>query len=294
MRNILFLISLSQHKLFSDEYKLLYSEYDKTIKKYNLPIKIIGYLGGYDQCFVDHANHILYLDADDKNIVAKYQAAHLYIMQYPWIVDNYQYDVVMATNTSTVVNLQLLNKMIQDSRFDMSGIYGNQIRVRNSKLSFDFPEGKLMVYSKDVRDKIIRVWERFSVQIDNRTEAEKQYMWTTAEDQHIGKCCQYLNIPIHDIPTPLKFHLTSFGSYNDILNSQFLNLDTLDDIDELSNTLIMVLKTAEYNFKSSEYNKCVDAIRNSTECWFIKLSHLIYSHTFTDEEVKIFLSRIYQ
>lgn len=294
MRNILFLISLSQHKLFSQEYTLLCSKYAKMIEKYNLPIKIFGYKGGYDSTFIDHNTNILHLAVNDRDIAGKYYAAHQCIQNNPWVVDNYDYDVIMATNTSTFVNLYLLNKMIQDDRFDMLGLYGNKICVRTLNLNLDYPEGKLMVYSRDVRDKIISVWEKFSDNIVNQSKTKEDYMWATADDQPVGKCCQCLNIPIHDIPTSLKFNLINFGNYFNNLENPFSDLDTFEDTNGLSNTLFMVLKTAEYNFNSDESNKYTDAIRRHTECLFIKLAYLIYNHPFNDMEIETFLSRIYK
>lgn len=292
MRNILFFISLSHHELFSQEYALLRSKYMKVIEKHDLPIKIFGYKGGCDSMFIDYDTNILHLTVNDKDIAGKYHNAHRCIQNNPWVVKDYDYDVIITTNTSTFVNIYLLNKMIQDDRFDMSGIYGNKISWYSDCSNLIYPEGKIMVYSRNVRDKIIDVWERFSIDIPAGDNDD--YMWANPDDQQIGKCCHYSNIYIHDIPTSLKFNLIDFGNYFDSLENPFSDLDTFEDVNGLSNTLFMVLKTAEYNFNSDESNKYTDVIRRHTECLFIKLAYLIYNHPFNDTEIKTFLSRIYK
>lgn len=284
MRNILFLISFSEHKLFTQDFLILRDIYQNTIKEYNLPIKVIGYRGGADSVKLDTSNDILYIPVSDTDIAMKYFIAHKCINENPQLLGDFRYDVVVVTNPSSVVNLHLLNRMVQDSHFDMKGVYGNVINCNWHGIT-RYPEGKVMIYSKEVRDLMLNVWEGCMEEPNNVVDSEKDYYWTTCDDFIVGKCCLKLHIPIYNIPKDVKFILRDLPGYP--YSADFSHITDYSNIRELASTLFMSLKSAQFASSTA-------IIRECTEDLFIRLAWLVYSYPLSTQDTQIFLDRLFK
>lgn len=149
MPNILILILLSNQQVFLENFKELRIHYQRISQRYNIPITVVGYMGDSNENRFDEETGILHLSCHDKTIGRKL------IMATEYIKANMNYDYVLKTNASTLVNLQLMSLLIKDQRIDWNRIYNKsalievQIGYDNTKW-FICPCGTYAICSKDV------------------------------------------------------------------------------------------------------------------------------------------------
>ena len=110
MKKILILVMSCQDEFFQNQVNTIKEMWAKPILEGKYPnIDFIVYEGGYDKHSYDKENHILKVRCEDDldNTYKKtYYAFNL-------INNNIEYDYIFRTNTSTYVNVDLLNKFIQ-------------------------------------------------------------------------------------------------------------------------------------------------------------------------------------
>lgn len=276
MRKILLSISYSRQKLFDGEFDILRDWYTKIIDKYNLPIILLGYAGGYDDQYINHDIKTVCLKSNDKFIANKYYEFHKIILDNPWIAE--EYDVVVTQNTSTVVNLVALNQMIQDPRFSIDVVYGELI---SSWVCNIYPQGRLFIYSKEIRDKVLDEWNNvITNQRLTDTSKNGDYDWQNADDYVFGICCNKLGIKYQDISR------TFFGIYKN-QNGRSISLDNLTNFNELSTTMVMQMKCL------TQSSNDVFKIRESVEPILILLANAIYSRPYTIDELMEICDKAY-
>lgn len=95
--------------------QVLKDEYANTIKNKNLPVDVISYVGGAEETHLD--GDTLYIACDNKLSIDKHREVYKYIYEHP------EYDVIVKTNVSTIVNLELICKYISTSDFYSNNMY---------------------------------------------------------------------------------------------------------------------------------------------------------------------------
>ena len=125
MKKILITVMSCDQEFFSNQEELIKQTWAKDIIDGKYPnIDIVFYMG----CPVINAT---YFDNDLKTIVLKCEDGldntfKKTIRAFEYIDNNYEYDYIFRTNTSTYVNVQLLNEFIQ-SITDDNLLYGSEI-----------------------------------------------------------------------------------------------------------------------------------------------------------------------
>lgn len=276
MRKILLSISYSRQKLFDSEFNILRDWYTRIIDRYNLPIILLGYVGDGDNQYINHDIKTISLKSNDRLIANKYYEFHKIILDNPWIAE--EYDVVVTQNTSTVVNLVALNQMIQDPRFSTDVVYGELI---SCWLCDTYPQGRLFIYSKEIRDKVLNEWTDV-IMNQNLTDTSRagDYDWQNADDYVFGICCNKLGIKYKDISR------TFFGIYKN-QSGRNITLDNLTNFNELSSTIAMQMKCLTQNSNN------VFKIRESIEPILILLANIIYSKQYTTDELIEICNKVY-
>lgn len=125
MKKLLITVMSCDQEFFSNQEELIKQTWAKDIIDGKYPnIDIVFYMG----CPVINAT---YFDNDLKTIVLKCEDGldntfKKTIRAFEYIDNNYEYDYIFRTNTSTYVNVQLLNEFIQ-SLTDDNVLYGSEI-----------------------------------------------------------------------------------------------------------------------------------------------------------------------
>ena len=125
MKKLLITVMSCDQEFFSNQEELIKQTWAKDIIDGKYPnIDIVFYMG----CPVINAT---YFDNDLKTIVLKCEDGldntfKKTIRAFEYIDNNYEYDYIFRTNTSTYVNVQLLNEFIQ-SITDDNLLYGSEI-----------------------------------------------------------------------------------------------------------------------------------------------------------------------
>lgn len=153
MPKLIILILTANQDLFLNSYNELRNHYIQMGKRYNIPLSVIGYVGDSDTIFLDEETGILHLDCPDNEISNKLIRAAQYIQS------NMDYDFVVKTNTSTIINLRLMYLFMRDSRVDWNKIYcksyllSSEIGPDKTKW-FSCPSGTYAICSRKVFDTI--------------------------------------------------------------------------------------------------------------------------------------------
>lgn len=119
MKKILILSFLYENDLCLKEFDLLKSHYNKIIDLYCFPIKYYGVRATETgETRIDEENQIIWLHSDDltsydKKLIYKVQDCLKFIEE-----NDIEYDVIVKGNTSSYLNLVLLNKSIQQNHDD--------------------------------------------------------------------------------------------------------------------------------------------------------------------------------
>lgn len=147
--SILVLILISDQNIFLNNFKELRNHYLRIGKIYNIPITVVGYMGGSNTTFYDDNTGILHLDCSDNEIGAKLMYAADFIKK------NMDYDFVIKTNASTIVNIQLMYRLMLDPWvmwdriYNKSGMMSIEIGYDDS-MWFDCPCGTYAICTRDV------------------------------------------------------------------------------------------------------------------------------------------------
>lgn len=106
---ILIVMQSSVEKLYQDATNLLKDMYREIIDRKHLPIDVISYIGNSPQTYL--GGDTLYIACNNRNSIDKHRQL------YKYIYDHKEYDVIIKTNVSTVLNLELICKYVTTSDF---------------------------------------------------------------------------------------------------------------------------------------------------------------------------------
>lgn len=165
MKTILLSIMLHNDKNFINEFKLLKDTYNKIILKHNLPIKVVGYMESDNgNNYIDIYNEIIYVACGKNNLTDKFI---LFGINSKYFFEDFDYYI--KTNTSTIVNLQLLNHIVQENLLDDNTIYGIEKltffsdNYRDDSNIFSYLRGNFILMSNSIYEKIIYNKEYYNV-----------------------------------------------------------------------------------------------------------------------------------
>jgi hypothetical protein len=124
--------------------QILKDEYANTIKNKHLPVDVISYVGDAAETHLD--GDTLYIACDNKLSIDKHREVYKYIYEHP------EYDVIVKTNVSTVLNLELICKYISTPDFYSHNMYacavmwddhlGGKLKKGNKEITVgNFPIG---------------------------------------------------------------------------------------------------------------------------------------------------------
>ena len=116
---ILLVMQSSVEPTYVETTKVLKKAYNDIITKKNLPVDVISYVGDAEETHLD--GDTLYIKCDNKLSVDKHRELYKYIVEHP------EYDWIIKTNVSTVVNLELIYKMAERGYIWSTNLYAASI-----------------------------------------------------------------------------------------------------------------------------------------------------------------------
>lgn len=234
MKHILLAIHSSSHKIFQNNTIALIEGYKKIIKKHHLPIDIVSFCGQYD-----NSEHN-YIETIKSDILDKRVADVLFdVMQK--LVDK-DYDIIIKTNTNTVINLPLVCMFCNSSDFNESVIYSNICYQAYGDFNILFPSGMFTMASNNIWKQICGIKNtaiEFSDIRDGRSPemgvyhteeySTEKLVWSGYSDEFlIGVCMKLLNINmIALLSSTISMAKREFFSYQ-INNDMFSFFDDID------------------------------------------------------------------
>lgn len=116
MKKILLFINSSSHKIFQNNIKALVTGYNRIIKRHGLNIDVRTVTGvDRNEPRRQYAEDIVINTIEYDLAKVNFEALEIFTRQ--------QYDVIVKTNTNTVINLQLLQKFCDSQYFENDAIY---------------------------------------------------------------------------------------------------------------------------------------------------------------------------
>lgn len=112
---ILIVLQSSVEPLYQKETQLLKDIYGNLIRKNNLPVDVISYVGDAEKTML--VDDTLYIKCDNKYSIEKHRQLYKYIHEHP------EYDIIIKTNVSTVLNLDLICKYVCSVDFYSHNMY---------------------------------------------------------------------------------------------------------------------------------------------------------------------------
>lgn len=159
MKNILLYIQSSNHPIFQKNILALVKGYKRIIERHNLNITIhtvCGFIEGRENYIEDTL-----INVDDHQFAkVNFVALEKFI--------NEPFDVIIKTNTNTVVNLQLLQMYCDSTYFDENTVYTNIVHYPDPELHKDypgkitdiiFPSGSFTMASKQIWEQIVNHYD---------------------------------------------------------------------------------------------------------------------------------------
>ena len=166
MKRILILVMSCNDSFFLDQESYIYDTWGNEIKKYpNIDLCI--YRGGENETSFDKENNILKLRVED-DINNTFKKTYL---AFDMVKDIFEYDYIFRVNTSTYVNIQLLNEFIQ-SLTDDSILWCAELYSLSEAMTpyplYLFGRGNALLFSKYLVNIILE--EGFSYLYFNMTD----------------------------------------------------------------------------------------------------------------------------
>ncbi len=163
MKKILLFINSSSHKIFQNNIKALVTGYNRIIKRHGLNIDVRTVTGiDRNEPRKSYVEDIVINTIEYDLAKVDFEALEIFTRQ--------QYDVIVKTNTNTVINLQLLQKFCDSQYFENDVIYTSWFMYDD----FDedniitFPSGTFIMSTPDV-------WKQIINHIDEGIEFCKKY-----------------------------------------------------------------------------------------------------------------------
>lgn len=201
MKNILLLIHSASHPIYQNNIEALVNGYKATIDRYKLNIDIVTFGGASDNPNQERKENIIF-DIDEKRVADTLFAA---IDMYT----KHNYDIIVKTNTNTVVNLQLLCDFCNSDMFEDGVVYSNlYMTTYGDSSNVIFPSGMFVMADKNTWKSIVEKYHdaieytdaNFPRNVSIRhldNETSDRLVWTGYSDEFIIGVCIMLSGNIH-------------------------------------------------------------------------------------------------
>lgn len=244
MKKILLYIQTSSHPIFQNNTKVLVENYKHTIKKHGLNIDIKT-VCGWCQDKLDY----------DEDIITGFEEKYIWEVNFQALEQfvNQDYDIIIKTNTNTVVNLPLLQKFCNDTRFipnhlytDVPFIYSTDTFPTNTH-NFIWPSGTFIMTSVNNWKKLIQVkditydfmmnydnfnFNKLGFSMEETDKINNGLKWYgIADDFFIGLCAIFTDIPcmatiicstVSKSRQDYLHNLIEWGAMHDDINENYL------------------------------------------------------------------------
>jgi len=281
MKNILVLSFMHEDPLILKEFELLKEHYNKIIDYFCFPIKYYGVRATEEgETRIDKENQIIWLHTDnikeyDKSLICKVIDCFKFIEE-----SDIEYDVIIKGNTSSYLNLIILNNLIQKDT--ENAIYTGQIVcMKNSSIMNFFVRGNcICMYHNHIHDIITADVESTENKILEELRDFDRQILEKADDVIISKIlinnnnlyvkkCGHVafdnatNIihPIHKIEDVLKVGVICCKMYN--ISDKKTSLYTKDNLEYMCPDIVllkMIINFAEDHYLIDINQNTVDAV----------------------------------
>lgn len=269
MKNILVLSFLYEDALCLKEFELLKEHYNKIIDYFCFPIKYYGVRAtGEGETRIDEENQIIWLYTDnikeyDKKLIYKVYDCFKFIEN-----SNVEYDVIIKTNTSSYLNLIILNNLIQKDT--ENAIYTGQITyMKNINIMNFFVRGNcICMYHNHIYNIITADVESTKNEILEEIRYFDRQALEKADDiiisriliknnnLYVKKCghiafdyAEHIIHPIHKIEDTLKVGVICCKMYN--ISEKKTSLYTKDNLEYMCPDIVllkMIINFAEDHY----------------------------------------------
>lgn len=139
MKKIGFFILSSSQELFRTNTELLKAHYSKLIDYFKYDIEVYSFVGDENCTNTYEKDNIIYCKSNDRDLSMKFYEL------FDYIVKNKDYEYIMITNNSNIINLELLMRNINE--FLTNGFYYTNDILN---LLFAYPNGNFKFFSKNI------------------------------------------------------------------------------------------------------------------------------------------------
>lgn len=246
MRKILILILSSTNNFFSNQYHKLKKFYDTVIEENGFNMAVYGYVGGSDNNHIDNDN-IIHLNCNDHKTDDKFICVNNIIRDTDGLND---FDVVIKTNTSTVLNLYALNALIQDDRFNLQAIHGPSgfiSHYMNAEQSeyIVYPQGYFTMYSPEVMNQILTYWNQAEQYLRDKNlfyvDENVAGWWGYGDDTVFGAALKLYAFDGHGVELRNIWEELELIPGSRFCNNWTNSLSSFDTVDELRKHTSMIL-----------------------------------------------------
>lgn len=182
---ILIVLQSSVEPLYQQETQLLKNIYNQIIQEKNLPIDVISYVGNAP--YTHMIEDTLYIKCDNKYSIDKHRQLYKYIYEHP------EYDIIIKTNVSTVLNLELICNYVNSVDFYPENLYtcasmwddrctGEMVKDGKTYKYGNFPIGFLHMGHRKIWEDIYEVYDEVIEKIikDIHTKIENDtFTWSS-------------------------------------------------------------------------------------------------------------------
>ena len=200
MKRVLLAVHSASHEIYQNNIKALIVGYEKVIKKHNLFVDVTTFCGTYDD--PDH-NYIEW----SRSYSHEKEVADVLFDVMGRVVNLTNYDVIIKTNTNTVVNLPLIWEFCNSIHFNPNLMYTNVCYHIGDGYNMPFPSGMFIMGSHDVWKKVcdskndtLQWVEKHGVSesvYHTKEYADGKLVWTGYSDEFlIGACLRRCGISI--------------------------------------------------------------------------------------------------
>ena len=167
---MLVILQSSVEPIYIECTRLLKDLYHQVCFKKNLPVDVISYVGDAEETCFD--GDTLYIKCDNKLSIDKHRVVYKYIYDHP------EYDVIIKTNVSTVLNLELLCKYVMSTDYYTHNFYcaatmwdvrcNGQVTYNSKTYTYsNFPIGFFHMAHYDIWKEIYEAYDDVSTQVMN-------------------------------------------------------------------------------------------------------------------------------
>lgn len=279
MKTILLSVMFHNDVNFIKEWEILRNEYNKIIKKHHLPIKILGYCES-NNSYVDRENDVIYVSTNSDRLYGKYY----------WFEKNVKYffgnfDYYIKTNTSTIVNLQLLNAFVQSNQIDDNLIYTTQIyHIRykpiNDMKDMDglskccpFGRGNFLLMSSKIENMIIKTTDDI---LSKPEYNDHTYIWRL-DDRTIGQIVnEYFDFKIlnniqifrSDSDDNVLFNSINLDDLNSVFAIQFKDYSNDRNFENefiIEKLIFSIYENGDFTYQNID-NLIIDSLVKENKC----------------------------